>query len=105
MEERTERYVEGNMAADDKLAEAMLKSNIYTPLFNKYQNEFLIQSTRKNATKKNSFKGVINTRVRKEIKKTIRVTYAADIHKKEKYDIIKKYESKTGKNTCLSYLI
>jgi hypothetical protein len=98
-EERTDRYIQGNMGADKLADKAMLKPDIHTIPFNKYQNEFLIQSTRKKVSKKNSFKGVINTRVRKELKKIIRVDFAEDTLSKDKYDTLKQYEGKISKNT------
>jgi len=66
-EERAERYVEGNQAADKQADKAMTNEDIPSSLFNKYQNKYLLQSTRKKASKKHPFKGVINTTIRKEI--------------------------------------
>jgi hypothetical protein len=46
-EEKTNRYIELNQLAD-KLADRVKdKIEIYISLFNKYQNEFLLRSTRK----------------------------------------------------------
>ena len=97
--ERTDRYTQGNMGADILADRAMFKPEIYSIPFNPYQNEFLLQSTRKKVSKKSSFKGIINTRVRKEIKKKIRVAYAEETLSKEKYDTLKKYEGKVSKLT------
>ena len=52
-EERTERYVEGNMGADKLADKGIEKQDIPEHKFNKYQNEYFIQNTRKNKTKKN----------------------------------------------------
>ena len=99
-EERTERYVLGNMRADkltDKSIE--LKDHIRYD-FNPYQNEYVLQSTRKKKTKKNLDKpDVINTRIRKTINRIVREDYNNNILKKDKYDNIKKYESKTSKHS------
>ena len=61
--------------------------------FNKYQNEFILHTTRKNKTKK-PYINLINTRVRKEIKKIIRTKKSENIFKKKKYDMYNKYISK-----------
>ena len=95
--DRTERYVEGNQAADKLADRSMEKETIHTPLFNRYQNRYLLQSTRKKTSKKNSFKGVINTRIRMEVKKTIRTEYQESVLKKDRYDMVKKYQTKISK--------
>ena len=96
---RTERYVAGNMAADKLADKGVEKEDVFSSPFNKHQNEYLVQSTRKKATKKNTFKGVINTRVRKTIKQIIRTDYAQAIIRKDKYETIQKYQTKTSKHS------
>ena len=66
--------------------------------FNKFQNEFILHTTRKRKTKKETPE-FVNTRVRKEIKKMIRINEADNILKKPKYDKIKKYDSKISNHT------
>ena len=76
----------------------MEKQDIPKSRFNRYQNEYIIQSTRKKVTKKNLDKPeIINTRVRKTIKKIVREDYNNNLLKKEKYDKLKKYNEKTSK--------
>ncbi len=72
-EENTNRYVVGNMAADKLADKGILEPEIFTLPFNKFQNNFLLQDTRKKASKKNLVpKTVINTRIRLEIKKKLK---------------------------------
>ena len=60
----------------------------------------LYKTLKKKKTKKNMHKpDIINTRVRKTIKEIIREEYNNTIMKKEKYDTIKKYSSKTSKHS------
>src|SRR5271155_3710931 len=75
----------------------MTNEDIPSSLFNKYQNKYLLQSTRKKASKKHPLKGAINTRIRKEIKKVIRVEYSDMVMKKDKYITFQKYKNKTSK--------
>ena len=97
-EERIERYVEGNMKADKLADKAMERQDLPKSIFNKYQNEYIKQSTRKKVTKKSIDKPeIINTRVRKTIKKIVREEYNNNLLRKEKYDKLKKYSEKTSK--------
>ena len=69
-QERTERYVEGNMYADKLADKAMERKDLPKYTFNAYQNEYILQSSRKKMTKKSIDKPeVINTRIRKLIKR------------------------------------
>ena len=58
-EEKTVRYIEGNEQADKLADKGFVKDDIYTPKFNKYQNKYLIHSTRKRKTKGKQFKKII----------------------------------------------
>ena len=71
-EKRAERYVYGNMKADKITDKAMEIKDLPKAIFNPYQNEFILQNMRKKKTKKNLDKSdVMNTRIRKTIKKQL----------------------------------
>ena len=79
-EERTERYVAGNMGADKRVE----KQDLPEHKFNKYQNEYIIQNNREKKTKKNMHKpDIINTRGRKTIKEITREEYNNTIIKRK----------------------
>lgn len=56
------RYIENNNQADLLADKAIDSPEIKVPTINKYQNTYIIKSTRKKTTKKNSKDQVINTR-------------------------------------------
>eukprot|EP00026_Physarum_polycephalum_P003190 Phypoly_transcript_03200.p1 GENE.Phypoly_transcript_03200~~Phypoly_transcript_03200.p1 ORF type:complete len:396 (+),score=55.22 Phypoly_transcript_03200:875-2062(+) len=51
-EEDTQRYIEGNKEANKLADEAFKQPNIKVPTINKYQNRYVLKSTKKNNTKK-----------------------------------------------------
>ena len=98
--ERTKRYVKNNKRADKFADLGGEMEDIYTPKLNKYMNEFLLVSTRKNKTKKSKeYKQVINTRVRKEVKDMLREEARINLLKKEKYSTLHQYMSNISKNS------
>jgi len=96
-EEKAVRYIEGNEQAD-KLADiGRTQPDIPTPKFNKYQNKYLLHSTRKTKTKDPNHKEVINSRIRPILKEIIREEHTKKLMKKPKYDKIKRYQENTNK--------
>ena len=76
----------------DKLTDKSIELKDYIRYdVNPYQNEYVLQNTRKKKTKKNLDKpDVANTRIRKTIKRIAREDYNNNnILKKDKYDNIK----------------
>jgi hypothetical protein len=55
-EEKTNRYIELNQLVDKLTDRVKDKTEIYISLFNKYQNEFLLKSTRKKNLKRVNLK-------------------------------------------------
>jgi len=101
--ERTKRYIEGNAAADKLADEGILKKEKFTPLLNKYHNNYIIVTNRKKNLKKHP-NTVINTRVRSSIKNVIRNEHAKTVfNKKIKYDQLK--ENKENINKLSTSLI
>jgi hypothetical protein len=62
-EEKINRYIELNQLVDKLVNRVKDETETYISLYNKYQNEFFLRSTRKK-TKKSEFKGVINSRIK-----------------------------------------
>jgi hypothetical protein len=62
------RYIESNNQVDLLADKAIETPEIKVPILNKYQNEYIIKSTKKKSTKKDSKDQVINTRIRTTIK-------------------------------------
>jgi hypothetical protein len=91
------RYIEDNNQADLLVDKAIDSSEIKVPIINKYQNKYLIKSTRKKSIKKGNKDQVINTRIRTTIKKQIRTQFSSNVFDKEWYDIIKQYKEETSK--------
>ena len=90
--ENAYRYIEGNKQADKLADEIYNIPTQKTPTISKYYNKFVLKSTRKNNTVKKKIDTIINTQVRKTVKKIIKYDYNEEVWKKNKYNIIKKYE-------------
>jgi hypothetical protein len=64
----TYRYIESNNQVDLFVDKAIDSPEIKVFIINRYQNKYVIKTTRKKSTKKNSKDQVINTRIRTIIK-------------------------------------
>ena len=94
--ERTIRYIEGNKGADYLSDKAIDLPDIPRKICNKYQNEYILLSTRKKKTKI-PHPNIIHTRIRKEIKKEIRTQESNELMKKPKYKSLEKYKNQISK--------
>jgi len=96
-EEDAYRYIDGNKQAD-KLADKIYDTPITeTPNITKYHNKYILKSNRKKTTKKGDKNLIINTRVRKTVKETIRNDFSEEVWKKDKYNNIKQYKESINK--------
>ena len=82
-EETAMRYIEGNDQTD-KLADLVYElPEIKIPKLNKYQNKYLLTSTRQKKSKKENKDAVINSRVRTTVKNKIRTKCSEEVWSKE----------------------
>lgn len=72
-EQRAEHFIEGNQIVDQLTANSTKLSDLQASLYNKYQNKYMIKSTRKRATNISDFKGVIDSKIRKTLKRKLEV--------------------------------
>ena len=96
-EEKAIRYIEGNDQADKLADKEHLNPNIFTPKFNKYQNTFLLHSTRQKKLKDSNYNQTINSRIRHTLKETIRDQFSNKLLKKEKYNKLNKNKENINK--------
>lgn len=83
-EERAARLIEGNTGADHQASLARFLSKVNAPNITPWHPDFVIKSTRKNATERGKTKGYITEKHRDHIKQHIRDQYKYDHVKKNK---------------------
>src|SRR5271163_859911 len=95
--EDTYSYIDGNKQVD-KLADKIYDTPITeTPNITKYHNKYILKSNKKKTTMKGDKNLIINTRVRKTVKETIRNDFSEEVWKKDKYNNIKQYKESINK--------
>ena len=72
MKKKNIRYIEDNNQANKLAVKEYLNPDIFTLKFNKYQNKFLLHSTRQKKLKDSNYDQTINSRIRHTLKETIR---------------------------------
>jgi hypothetical protein len=77
------KYIESNYQVDLLVDKAIDSPEIKVLIINKYQNKYLIKSTKKKSIKKGNKDQVINTRIRTTIKEQIRIQFSSNIFDKE----------------------